>query len=164
MLLDAVGLPNLEGADGRSLVPILTGAGQGGRDTVFTHINRTAGKREYPMRSVQDRRYGYIYNAWADGTTVFKNESQGGLTMKAMRQAALTDAALAARVDHFLYRCPEEFYDYQTDPDALHNLIDAPEHADRIAAMRQKLQQHMDQTGDPHRAKFAARIVPQAEL
>ena len=47
-----------------------------GRGLVFTHINTISSGRAYPMRSVQDRRHGYILNAWADGETVFRNESQ----------------------------------------------------------------------------------------
>jgi len=146
--LDAAGLASLESADGRSIVPILKGEGQENRDHVITHINRTAGRREYPMRAVNDRRYGYIYNAWADGKTVFKNESQSGLTMKAMRQAAENNEEIAKRVEHFLYRTPEEFYDYQQDPDAQSNLIDDPAHAEKIAEFRQRLHDHMVETDD----------------
>lgn len=83
-VLDAVGLPPLEGMDGRSFLPVLRGERQSGRDFVITHINRTSGRNEYPMRSVLTRQYGYIFNGWSNGQTRFRNESQNGLTMKAM--------------------------------------------------------------------------------
>ena len=153
-LLAAAGLPALDGADGKSMVPILKGARQVDREFVFTQINRTAGHREYPMRSVQDARFGYLFNGWADGTTVFRNESQNGLTMKALRQTAATNPQIAARVKHFLYRVPEEFYDYQNDPNALVNLIDDPRYQTQIAAFRQRLQRHLKATEDPQRQPF----------
>lgn len=43
---------------------------------------------------------------------------------------------------------PEEFYDTDQDPHEVKNLIDDPQHADRINAMREALQQWMEETGD----------------
>lgn len=147
-VLDIAGLPNLEGADGRTFRGVLAGK-EGGRDHVFTHINTLSSKRAYPMRKVQDRRFAYIFNAWADGKTVFKNESQAGLTMKAMERAAEQDQSIAARVKLFLYRVPEELYDVQNDPDALHNLSDHPDYRDEIRKYRAMLLKEMESSGDP---------------
>jgi N-sulfoglucosamine sulfohydrolase len=147
-VLEAVGLPNLEGADGRSFMPVLRGQPQSGQDVVYTSINRTAGRNEFPMRSVVTRTHGYIWNGWSDGMTVFKNESQAGLTMNAMRAAAANNAEIAARVDLFLHRVPEEFYDYHRDPDALHNLIADPRHAREAHRLRTLLHEHMKATAD----------------
>ncbi|HSG70095.1 MAG TPA: sulfatase [Planctomycetaceae bacterium] len=147
-ILEAAGLEPLEGMDGRSFLPVLRGQKQSGRDAVFTSINGTAGKNEYPMRSVVTKSRGYIFNAWSNGETVFKNESQSGLTMKAMRNAARTDPEIAARVQHFLYRTPEEFYDYENDPSALRNLIDDPKYQTEIQSFRRQLREQMTATGD----------------
>lgn len=157
-LLAALRLPPVEGMDGRSLLPVLEGRNQEDRDRVFTVFHATAGKGDYPMRSVQDHRFGYIFNAWADGKTEFRNESQSGLTMKAMSAAARTDEAVAARVKHFLYRAEEEFYDYETDPCALKNLIDDPRHRSRIEAFRKELHQWMLAVKDPLLAKYETRL------
>ena len=40
-----------------------------------------------------------------------------GLTFPAMREAAANDLAIAARVEHLLYRTKEELYDYRIDPE-----------------------------------------------
>ena len=147
-VLDVLGLLPLEGMDGRSFLPILKGGSQEGRESVVTHINTIASKRSYAMRSVQTAKYGYIYNAWADGKTRFKNESQKGLTMNAMIAAAETDEALAARLKDFLYRTKEEFYDYENDPDALRNIIDDPTYADEIAQFRRLMLKDMKASND----------------
>ena len=147
-ILEATGLEPLEGMNGRSFLPVLKGEKQSDRDVVFTSINRTAGKNNFPMRSVVTKTRGYIFNSWSDGKLIFKNESQAGLTMKAMREAAKTDPAIAARVQHFVYRTPEEFYDYENDPDALHNLIDDPKYQEEIDSFRERLREQMKATDD----------------
>lgn len=147
-VLETAGLSLPEGMDGGSFLPLLNGEPQEGRHQVFTVFHETSGKREYPMRCVQDRRFGYIFNAWADGETRFRNESQNGLTMNAMIEAAKTDRAIADRVLLFLYRVPEELYDFASDPDARHNLADSPEHKEQLAQKRRELLAWMERTGD----------------
>lgn len=153
--LDALGLPPIEGVDGRSFTTLLTGGQQDGREFVFTQFHRTAGRKDYEMRSIIGPKYGYIFNDWADGKTVFKNESQAGLTMKAMRAAAKNDARIAERVDLFLHRVPEEFFDYSTEPDALHNLIDSPEHREELEKHRARLLAHLAKVKDPLLTSFS---------
>lgn len=148
-ILEAAGLPKVPDMDGRSFLPLLRGESQAGRDRVFTVFHRTSGKRAYPMRCLQDRRYGYILNAWSDGQRLFKNESQSGLTFDAMQRAARKDADIAARVKLFQYRVPEEFYDFERDPDALHNLVDDPAYADKVAEFRTQTKRIMASIGDP---------------
>lgn len=148
-ILDATGLPQVEGMDGRSFKPLLTGGKQQGRDHVFTVFHTTAGKRDYPMRCIQNGKFGYIYNAWSDGKTVFKNESQNGLTFNAMKEAAKTNPAIADRVKLFIYRVPEEFYNFKKDPCARRNLIDDPKYRDEILKMKREMLKVMEATDDP---------------
>jgi N-sulfoglucosamine sulfohydrolase len=153
-ILEAAGLPPLRGAEGRSFVPLLRGRRQGGREYVFTQVDQVASGASYPMRAVTDARYGYIFNAWSDGNTEMRIEAMAGLTFPAMRQAAATDPAIAARVRHFVYRTKEELYDYETDPHALHNLL-AGGQADALAdRYRGILLQHMKGTADPQLGAF----------
>ena len=155
-LLEALGLPVPEGLDGRSFLPLLEGRSQPGRDRIHAVMNATRTDREYPMRCVQTARYGYIYNDWSDGQTRFRNEAQTGLTMAAMRRAAEHDPALAARVEHFLYRTPEELYDAVGDPAARHNLAGDPAHAEPLAALRADLSAWMERTEDPLLPRYRA--------
>ena len=147
-ILDALGLPPMKGMDGRSFLPVLKGKKQKGREYVYTHINTIASGRSYTMRSLQGKRYGFIWNGWSDGETTFRNESMSGLTWKAMAKAAESDPKLAARTKHYLYRSPFEFYDYEKDPDALNNLMSAKSQQERIAQYRGKLKELMQKTKD----------------
>jgi len=153
-VLDAAGLPQIDGVDGRSFLPLLSGRPQRGRDRVFTVFHETSAHQRFEMRCVQDRRYGYIFNAWSDGKRVFKNESQSGLTFNAMQQAAASDPKIAERVKLFLYRVPEEFYDFQSDPDALTNRIHDPKYETEVRRFRKLLREHLDATADFALAAF----------
>lgn len=160
--LDAAGLPEPKGMDGSSFLPVLLGKRQPGRDKVFTQFHETSARNRYPIRCVQNQRFGYIFNPWSDGRRVFRNESQAGLTFNAMKAAAQANDAIAARVKFFQYRVVEEFYDFQKDPDALHNLIDEPNYKKEIEAMRKELLAWMKKTGDPALEAFENRSSPEA--
>ncbi len=134
--------------DGTSFLPLLKNKNQKGRNMVFTQFYETSGKNRYPMRAVQNKKYGYIFNAWSNDTTVFKNESQAGLTFKAMQEAAVNNNEIDERVHLFLYRVVEEFYDFEKDPDALSNLIEDPEYNSEIEKMRIELKHKMKKAND----------------
>jgi N-sulfoglucosamine sulfohydrolase len=153
-LLDLAGLPNLDGADGRSFLPLLRGAAQAGRDRVFTQIDKVSSGASYPMRSVIDAQYGYIFNTWSDNKTKLRIESMAGRTFPAMRLAAETDTAIAARVRHFVYRTTEELYDYRRDPNALHNLIGTPGSQAIVTKYRELLLRHLRESADPQLPAF----------
>lgn len=154
--LAAAGLDNLAGADGSSILPILDGKDQPERDKVFTSINSPYSGKPFPMRAINNGDYLYIWNGWADGKTYFKNESMSGLTYKAMKAAAQTDPAIAARVELYDHRVPQELYDLRTDPDCLHNLISK---STSVAdAMRKTLLQQMEATNDPQFGNFQPQV------
>lgn len=148
-ILEAAGLKDALPGDGRSYLPLLLGQKQEGWETVYTQFNTTQAKNAYPMRCVQSQSFGYIFNAWSDGETLFKNEAKTGLTYKAMQTAGESDPDIASRVRFFDYRCSEEFYDFSTDPDALNNLIKDRDYQSRIDAFRLNLLHHMTETEDP---------------
>ncbi|MCA9136671.1 MAG: sulfatase [Planctomycetales bacterium] len=151
-ILDIVGRENLAGADGKSFRGLIDPAvnAQGvGRDHVFVHLNYPYSRKSYVMRGVISKDGGYIWNGWADGKTKFSNESMSGRTFSAMSEAGKSDPAIGERVRHYLFRCPEEIYDYAKDPDALHNRIDDPEIADELNRARSELLDHMQRTNDP---------------
>ena len=148
-ILDAVGESALPGTDGRSFVRALRGEELDGFDFAFTHMNVTIAPKWYPMRSIVDRRYGYIYNAWADGQKKFFNNSMRGLTFPAMEKAAGDDPTVARRVEHLLYRTKEELYDYRQDPDALANLVEEPSYRPLVDQYRELMLEQMRASGDP---------------
>jgi len=160
-LLEAVGLPAPDGMDGFTFLPLLAGRKQKGRERVFTQFHQIAGRKRYPMRCVQDGRFGYIFNPWSDGKRIFRNESQSGRTMKAMNAAAPSNPRIAARVKQFLYRTVEEFYDFQKDPDALHNLVGEPKARKELDRLRGELERWMQRTGDPALKAFRSRESPE---
>ena len=161
-VLEAAGVELVRGMDGRSFLSLARGEEQGDRDKVFTFITRTAGRNDYPMRCVRTKKFSYIFNAWSDEKTVFKNESQSGLTFKAMQAAAEHDPKIAERVKFFLYRVREEFYDLEADPYELKNLINEPEHKSTIETMRGELLQMMISTNDPVLEEFKKQIAKHA--
>lgn len=148
-ILDMAGLPADPDLDGRSFKSILEGQTQEDRDWVYTMFWQTSARKDYPMRAYQTTRYGYLYNAWSDGETEFVNEPVGGLAFRSMKKAADTDKDIADRVHYFQYRTPEEFYDFKKDPNALNNLIDAPEYQEVIREMKTSMLKVMQECGDP---------------
>ena len=155
-LLDALGIEHQLPLDGRSYLPLLKGQRQSDREAAFTAFHETSGNNRYEMRAMNRARYGYIFNAWSNGTTVFQNESQNGLSWNAMTEAAGSNADIQARVDHFKFRQPEELYDYAQDRDALHQLDSRPELVAWLHQSRQDLQDWMIRTSDPLLPTFQA--------
>ncbi len=146
--LEVAGVAGPDRLDGRSFAPLLPGKPQNGRDFMFTQIDSKAGGDGVPMRCVQDARFGYIYNPFSDGRHVYRNNNEGR-TFAAMAAAAESDPAIAARVQLFRMRVPEEFYDLEKDPDCLNNLIGKAEYQDEVARYRRRLESWMKRTGDP---------------
>lgn len=155
-VLEALGLPQPEGMDGHSFLPLLRGQPQADRDRVVTCYNQASGNKPYPMRCLQNQRFAYIYNNWSDGKKRYGTEGMSGLSFKAMQAAGTGDAAVAARVELLVHRVPEEFYDFATDPDALHNLIDDAAHAATLKAMRAEMRTWMEKTDDPLLPQYIA--------
>lgn len=161
-VLEAAGVAVPAGVDGRSFLPVLMGGRDPRRSRVFTQFHETYGRRRYPMRCIQDKRFGYIFNPWSDGQRVFENESQAGRTFKAMQAAGQADARVAARVGLFLYRVVEELYDFEADPDALVNLAGDPAHGGELNRLRAELESWMVEHRDPALGAFRNRQSPAA--
>ena len=147
-ILDMLGLPALVDVDGKSFANILNGETSEDFKEVFTVFNTTSAKRKYPMRCIVDNEYGYILNLWHDGETKFKNESQAGLTFNAMAKASIDNDEIKKRTDLFEFRVPEELYNFKTDPDSLHNLVNDSEYESIAKKMRSLLLAYMENTQD----------------
>ena len=112
--------------------------------------------RQCPCAVVLTAKYAYIYNPFSDGSYRYRNNNEGRC-MKAMVEAARTDAAIAARVQLFRYRVAEELYDLERDPDCLHNLVDSAAHAAPLDDLRKRLYGWMERTNDPLKRAFRQR-------
>jgi N-sulfoglucosamine sulfohydrolase len=159
-IMEAVKLRSVPAMDGRSYLPLLYGKKQKQRDYVFTTYYQIFGNTRYPMRCLQNKRYGYIYNFWSDGKLGISGDATGGLTWKAMKNAAKDDQVIAERVELFNHRVPEEFYDFKNDPDALHNLIHDPAYAAEIQQFRNNMLAVMKDCKDPAFQAFLNREQP----
>jgi len=77
-----------------------------------------------------------------------------GLTFAALEKAAANDPKIKERVNHWLFRTAEEFYDEEKDPNERRNLINDPAYQKEIAAMKQQLLAQMERTSDPLLEQF----------
>ncbi|MDB4405735.1 sulfatase [bacterium] len=156
--LAAAGIENLEGANGLSLLPLMKGTEQPGRNRVFTFHQRPYSRKHLPMRAVNDGNFLYIWNGWSDGKTQFRNESMSGLTFKAMKNA--DDPKIRARADFYLHRTREELYDLRKDPYCLKNLLDEPggKQSGRVSAMTKSLWHWMKDVDDPDLKLFQDQV------
>ncbi len=156
-ILDTAGIEIPESLSGRSYLPLLKGESQTGRAQVFTMYYQTSSGNAYPMRTIQNKKHGYIFNPWSDKSYRFKNESQHGRSWQAMEQAATTSVDVAKRNEFFNYRVLEEFYNFEADPHALNNLIDSKKYQQEIDIMQKQLRQWMLDNSDPLLAAFDRR-------
>lgn len=147
-LLDVAEVPHPDGLQGKSFLPLLRGQSQADRNFVFKVYNENSGGVRQPMRSVDSRRFGYIFNPWSDGKREVKGATLGTASFRTMKTLAATDKTIADRLRLFVYRDREEFYDYENDPDALKNLIDDPQYAEEIERHRRAMEEFMDRTHD----------------
>lgn len=159
-VLDIAGAKHPAGMDGKSFSPLLHGKSQSGRETVYKVYNENAGGNRSPMRSVQSKKYGYLFNPWSDGQRVFATATTGTLTYRAMQKLAPDNPEIAARLKHFRHNTPEEFYDYENDPDAKNNLINDSRFAKAITEHRAIMKRYMQQSNDPMLEVFQKRSDP----
>ncbi len=88
--------------------------------------------------------------------------TRGTDTFRRMQALAKSDPRIAARLDLFEHRVPEELYNYASDPDALKNLIASPAHRTERERLIALLDAWMVRTGDPMLAVFRQRENPAA--
>lgn len=119
-ILAATGIKLDTQLDGRSFLPVLRGEKQTGRDYVISQIDYKLSGSPVPMRAVQTKKYTYLFNPWSQEGANYSNNNEGGI-IKAMEATGRDD--LQERVRIFRDRTVEEFYDVQSDPDSLNNLI-----------------------------------------
>jgi N-sulfoglucosamine sulfohydrolase len=156
-VLDIVSAKHPKRLDGRSFLPLLHGKKQSGREHVIKEYNENAGASRDPMRAIQTKRDLYLFNPWSNGKRVFATATTGTATYRRMAALASSDQKLAARLDLYKHRVPEELYDVANDPDCLQNLITHPKHQAALPALHAELEAWMKRTNDPMLEVFQKR-------
>jgi uncharacterized sulfatase len=162
---------------GRDFLPLLTGGKQGlvnpEQAFVFAgHERHTLTRYNdigYPIRVLRTPQYLYLRNLrpdrWPIGDPQRINKSSGQLlprhagcyrdvddqeTLQWLIKEAHTSKKYAALLELIVGRHPaEELYDIQQDPDCLHNLATAPEHATAKTKLAAQLDAELKRTRDP---------------
>ena len=147
-IMDMIGADKPAGLDGSSFLPLLEGKKLKGKNVVFTQIDYLFGNNNFPMRCVQDKEFGYIFNPWSNGKYLYHNANEGE-TFKAMEAAGKTNPEIQERVEMFRYRAPEEFYDLKNDPNCLHNLVNNPSYIKKVMQYKKRLKIWMQEYHDP---------------
>lgn len=118
-------------------------------DHVFLFRGRMD-ERYDTVRAVRDRRYRYVRNysphrPWGQH---YSYPFRVMPSMDSWYQAYRQGQCNPVQARYWQAKPPEEFYDVATDPYEVANLINDPQHADRIEKMRRALQQDMIRTRD----------------
>ena len=131
--------------DGFSFYPLLEGKKQPER----THVNVVYHRDHFvptEQRAYHDKKWGYIYNEWRAW------ENHRDINFVADNNVGMFGRAEAdsvrARKEFYLKRAPEELYDYENDPFALHNLAEDPKYRKILWNMRDKMHNWMEATND----------------
>ncbi len=165
-LLEAAGVKPRVEMTGRTLMPLLTGQQQPGRDRVFLERERHAQVRQgdlgYPARAIRTKDFLYIRNFHADrwpagDPEMYKSvgpfgDIDGGPTKELLLQRR-DDPALVRYFNLATAKRPaEELYDLRKDPQQLENVASKPEYSGTKTVLQMGLLNWMRQTGDPRAA------------
>ena len=147
--IDIAGGKAIEGLDGKSILPILTGKTQDHKQYSFGQMTTRGineGSDYYPIRSASNGRYRYIINLTPD--VEFSNVLNESRMFREWEADATHNPKTRALVQKHLYRPSEELYDDEQDPYNQFNLIDKVELQTIKADLKQQLKTWMEHTGD----------------
>ncbi len=155
-ILDILNIPEPENQDGSSMLSILQGGKQDGRDLVFTTYNFIyPGVQVFPMRAIHTKEWSYVFNPWSDGIKkrLQENgqptENQSGLSLAAIQKAAHTDPEMQKRLDYILLRRRDELFNLKKDPYSFNNLSEIPDNKVQLKEMQKLMLNEMKRTNDP---------------
>lgn len=161
--LEAAGLKPPAEMTAQSLLSLLRGDSQPGRDLVFLererHANVRVGDGAYPCRAVRTRDFLYIRNLrperWPAGDPQlhFAVAPYGDIDPTPTKELIQSNAALPEFAPFFVLafakRPAEELYDLRKDPGQIKNVADRMEYAEAKKQLRARLDQWMKETADP---------------
>jgi len=155
-VVEACGLPPVEGIEGRSVFEVITGSKEVAEReyalTTFDYWGDSTPKQFYPQRSIINKEFCYIWNGYV---RISNGEKVVPMPWNDVVQAGNeNDSKLAARLAYYMDRPVEEFYDLSKDPGCWNNLINDPDYKERVAHFRKALKQEMVRTNDPQKENF----------
>ncbi len=148
--LEAAGLKQPKGLDGRSFLPVLLGKAKGHKKYVYglqTSRGIINGPKGYGIRTVRSRKYRYILNL--DPKAKFKNIVFRNKFWKTwVEKAESGDRHAKAMVRRYEIRPAEELYDVTDNRNNMKNLANDPNLADVKKDLRRRLEAWMESQGD----------------
>ena len=152
-LLEVGGGKAPKGIDGQSFLPVILGKKKEFHQEIYAAHTGDGEMNKFPCRCLRTATEKYILNL--DPNHIYTshitsaNAEDGRYYWDSWVAAAKTNAAAAAMIQRDQHRPAEEYYDLTTDPDELHNQIENPHYAKRIATLREKLAKWRTQQGEP---------------
>ena len=150
-ILDFAGVPSkrAQRMHGRSFLPILEETKPAGWDEVFASHTLHEVTMYYPMRVVRSGNHKLILNVASALPFPFASDLWGSITWQDTLRQGDDYVYGRRRVRDYIQRPHFELYDLEKDPDELHNLADDAAHADKLASLKEKLQDFQKRTSDP---------------
>ena len=139
------------GFDGNSFLKVLRGESKEHNSYVYgVHTMQGAWiGGPYPIRSVRDKKYKFIWNPMHERAFVnFNNVGNRLKCWQSWLRDAQTNPRAAAIVRRWVKRPEIEFYDTEKDPFELNDLAKNPDYAELIKRMKRQLESWMIQQGD----------------
>ena len=157
-LLDFAGADIPENIDGKSFTKVLTGETKTHRDLIFATHKGDRGFNVYPCRSVRQGNFKYILNLHPEfqytthtdllGEDGKGDKGHGGYHWPSYIEAAKTNPAAAAFLKDYYSSPAEELYDIIADPFEKNNLAASPNHAAKLAELRDLVAKRMIAVND----------------
>ena len=161
-LLEVAGADPVDTLDGRSFLPVLSGQREDHRDYIFTTHSGDGDFNVFPIRSVRSADgWKYVRNLHPEflfGSHVTHAQPEKGYWQSWVDEAAV-NAGAKRLVNRYRNRVAEELYHTPSDPYESQNRVGDAGQAERLEALRGKLDQWMDQTNDPEVVFGNARFV-----
>ncbi|MEM9939992.1 MAG: sulfatase [Planctomycetota bacterium] len=161
--LDAAHVERPEGLDGKSFLPVLTGARKQHKQYAFGIMTTRGiinGSDTYGIRSVRGQRFKYIRNLSPE--IKFTNACTQSTCFESwVTKAENGDLAAKERVKRYHFRPAEELYDLQSDALEWNNLADDPAFSTIKNELSQRLDSWMAQQGDLGQATELAALERQ---